>query len=326
LAPIFKTVSELMRQLTEATERAARAETKLEFLSEQAARMRQRLEDAEAQAEARKEAEARAAEAAEAERASAAAAEADEPEAGEPQETQAREHSEPMAVRESLYLDSDEDPSSPELARVQVEETPRDRPDLSIVPPAPPESTSATPETAQLEVQHETTPAPEVPAAEAPGLETEPVSSPVAEATKAENPPGMPEGSLDDEDEPVLTPEQLFQSFLARLSKADAIRRGAQSDPGTVSQSAEHFRQGFLKGISDVEAKVSGEHTDDELWPSQEDVEVARSERGAEPEHVADEDLWGTPPEEPRDLAELPAYRPGDMAPPPKRKWWGGRH
>jgi hypothetical protein len=329
LAPIFKTVSELMRQLTEATERAARAETKLEFLSEQAARMRQRLEEAEAQAEARKEADAAQAEAAQAEAVREAAQSAeDSAEAGSadddaPQTAPVREPSEPLSVRESLYLDSEEGPDTPEIARVQVEETPRERPDLSVVPEPHSEPTPEA-EPARLEVQHETTPAPETPAAEAETLPPPEISTEAGTAPET-SPEDPSTGAGGDEEEPLLTPEQLFQSFLARLSKADAIRRGAQSDPSAVSESAEHFRQGFLKGISDVEAKAGGEHTDDELWPSQEDVEVARSQGDGAPKPLSAEDLWARQTEEPSDLTDLPPYRPGDMPPPPKRKWWGGR-
>lgn len=47
LAPILKSIPEIMAQLTAATDRAARAETKVEFLSAQLADMRRRLEEAE---------------------------------------------------------------------------------------------------------------------------------------------------------------------------------------------------------------------------------------------------------------------------------------
>lgn len=47
LAPILKSIPEIMAQLTSATDRAARAETKVEFLSAQLADMRRRLEEAE---------------------------------------------------------------------------------------------------------------------------------------------------------------------------------------------------------------------------------------------------------------------------------------
>ena len=50
LAPILKSIPEIMAQLTAATDRAARAETKVEFLSAQLAEMRRRLADAEAAA------------------------------------------------------------------------------------------------------------------------------------------------------------------------------------------------------------------------------------------------------------------------------------
>jgi hypothetical protein len=50
LAPILKSVPELMAQLTAATDRAARAETKVEFLSAQLQDMRRRLAEAEAEA------------------------------------------------------------------------------------------------------------------------------------------------------------------------------------------------------------------------------------------------------------------------------------
>jgi hypothetical protein len=53
LAPILKSVPELMAQLTAATDRAARAETKVEFLSAQLAEMRRRLAEAEAAAGSR---------------------------------------------------------------------------------------------------------------------------------------------------------------------------------------------------------------------------------------------------------------------------------
>lgn len=48
LAPILKSIPEIMAQLTSATDRAARAETKVEFLSAQVAELRRRLADAEA--------------------------------------------------------------------------------------------------------------------------------------------------------------------------------------------------------------------------------------------------------------------------------------
>ena len=48
LAPILKSIPEIMSQLTAATDRAARAETKVEFLSAQLAELRKRLADAEA--------------------------------------------------------------------------------------------------------------------------------------------------------------------------------------------------------------------------------------------------------------------------------------
>ena len=48
LAPILKSIPEIMAQLTAATDRAARAETKVEFLSAQLADLRRRLADAEA--------------------------------------------------------------------------------------------------------------------------------------------------------------------------------------------------------------------------------------------------------------------------------------
>jgi hypothetical protein len=48
LAPILKSIPEIMAQLTAATDRAARAETKVEFLSAQLAELRRRLNDAEA--------------------------------------------------------------------------------------------------------------------------------------------------------------------------------------------------------------------------------------------------------------------------------------
>ena len=48
LAPILKSIPEIMAQLTAATDRAARAETKVEFLSAQLSEMRQRLREADA--------------------------------------------------------------------------------------------------------------------------------------------------------------------------------------------------------------------------------------------------------------------------------------
>jgi hypothetical protein len=48
LAPILKSIPEIMAQLTAATDRAARAETKVEFLSAQLAEARRRLAEAEA--------------------------------------------------------------------------------------------------------------------------------------------------------------------------------------------------------------------------------------------------------------------------------------
>lgn len=48
LAPILQSIPEIMAQLTAATDRAARAETKVEFLSAQLADLRRRLADAEA--------------------------------------------------------------------------------------------------------------------------------------------------------------------------------------------------------------------------------------------------------------------------------------
>lgn len=48
LAPILKSIPEIMAQLTSATDRAARAETKVEFLSAQVAELRRRLAEAEA--------------------------------------------------------------------------------------------------------------------------------------------------------------------------------------------------------------------------------------------------------------------------------------
>lgn len=48
LAPILKSIPEIMAQLTAATDRAARAETKVEFLSAQLADLRRRLAEAEA--------------------------------------------------------------------------------------------------------------------------------------------------------------------------------------------------------------------------------------------------------------------------------------
>ena len=48
LAPILKSIPEIMAQLTAATDRAARAETKVEFLSAQLADVRRRLAEAEA--------------------------------------------------------------------------------------------------------------------------------------------------------------------------------------------------------------------------------------------------------------------------------------
>lgn len=48
LAPILKSIPEIMAQLTAATDRAARAETKVEFLSAQVADLRRRLAEAEA--------------------------------------------------------------------------------------------------------------------------------------------------------------------------------------------------------------------------------------------------------------------------------------
>ena len=52
LAPILKSIPEIMAQLTAATDRAARAETKVEFLSAQLADLRRRLADAERQGDA----------------------------------------------------------------------------------------------------------------------------------------------------------------------------------------------------------------------------------------------------------------------------------
>ncbi|HYO61059.1 MAG TPA: MerR family transcriptional regulator, partial [Actinomycetota bacterium] len=48
LAPILKSIPEIMAQLTAATDRAARAETKVEFLSAQLVDLRRRLAEAEA--------------------------------------------------------------------------------------------------------------------------------------------------------------------------------------------------------------------------------------------------------------------------------------
>lgn len=52
LAPILKSIPEIMAQLTAATDRAARAETKVEFLSAQLADLRRRLAEAETGADA----------------------------------------------------------------------------------------------------------------------------------------------------------------------------------------------------------------------------------------------------------------------------------
>ncbi|MDQ3951889.1 MAG: MerR family transcriptional regulator, partial [Actinomycetota bacterium] len=52
LAPILKSIPEIMAQLTAATDRAARAETKVEFLSSQLADLRRRLAEAEQQRDA----------------------------------------------------------------------------------------------------------------------------------------------------------------------------------------------------------------------------------------------------------------------------------
>ncbi|HEX2057781.1 MAG TPA: MerR family transcriptional regulator [Actinomycetota bacterium] len=52
LAPILKSIPEIMAQLTAATDRAARAETKVEFLSAQLADLRRRLAEAEQQRDA----------------------------------------------------------------------------------------------------------------------------------------------------------------------------------------------------------------------------------------------------------------------------------
>ncbi len=49
LAPILKSIPEIMAQLTAATDRAARAETKVEFLSAQLAEARRRLAEVEAE-------------------------------------------------------------------------------------------------------------------------------------------------------------------------------------------------------------------------------------------------------------------------------------
>jgi hypothetical protein len=282
LAPIFKTVSELMSQLTDATERAARAETKFEFLSEQASRMRERVEVAE--------------------RAAAELAEAPEAEPTQVEPPEEDQPPPPMAVTEHVHLDAKEGEDSPEFVQVQVEERPagiESATSISIDAPHPP----AIPQPA---APPETTPAPE------------PVWPPEITATPDPDPEPPPE-----EDEVQLSPEQLFQGFLERLSKADAIRRGAIHGSGSTSRSAERFREGFLKGISDVEDP--SEPTDpSNLWPSQEDIEVARSASPSEGS-PSDADLWGPPPDGGTGPEEWPPYEPIEAPPPPRRRKWGRR-
>jgi hypothetical protein len=290
LAPILKAVPELMTQLTAATDRAARAETKLEFLTEQITTLREQLAQAHA------------------------VAPTEIPPPPPPpvaQVQEAPEVPEPQPVPEAPQSRVEVAPAPEPVVEVEVEERPSQSEQPQQRPAPTPEPTPEFMRMPEPEPLHEPEPAP-IPTPEpVPQLDPDPeppAPEPQPDPTVASRPESTPQidpdpapedrtetAPWDDEQDRDVSPEDLFASFLNRISESEAVRSA-----GVGPRPEESFREGFLKAVAPVTEGRSESET---------------------PEQAA-EALWGTEdgPEDRR--VKLPPYEPGDRAEKPKRRWW----
>lgn len=313
LAPLLKAIPELMSQLTAATDRAARAETKLEFLSGQVTNLKEQLEETEARATAA------AAAAADAER----LAQAESAASATPLETAVESQS---GAAQTPAVEREREPE-PELQR---EPEPEPEPDVR------PESRAEvhveeTPEgeTFWLPESQPVSPPPPPPAPDAVDV-TDQVPTPTqSEGAAAES---GDEDADDDEStsDEAVSPEELFKDFLRRVSEKNVVRETVQAAQAPEAEPEERFRQGFLKGVSAAEGSSdeSASASGSGKGPWGDDKPAAsRSSGPAKSEAELADAIWGPPAGESDGGAEDVKPEPylPTTPPPKKRRWWGKR-
>jgi hypothetical protein len=267
LAPILKAVPELMEQLTAATDRAARAETKLDFMVEQVATLKDELKEVRERGPAVASSTpppppAQAAPPVPPEAEPSTAPEQPlhqsepEPPAAPKQEPPSEPEPEMELEPEPWALEEERDAWTPSVepdlsADVELEEL---GPDVSQDPPqAPPPRISWDPPSEDVSAGAEERGS-VLHASEAIATENVPVAEPNLSEASAE-----------------VTPEDLFNDFLQRISQKGIVQTSSSPDTGTRPD--EQFRKGFERAVAKLEAKqdperLSPEERTQAIWGS----------------------------------------------------------